>query len=66
MTQTIQARDLTLHDIKAKFGLRLAEDEQFFWEWSDGLPTITDLEKRSLDQGKLTISTWLSTPCLKA
>lgn len=52
MTQTIQVRDLTLNDIKTKFGLRLAKDEQFFREWIDDLPVVTDPEKRSLDQVK--------------
>ena len=52
MVQTIQARNLTLHDVKAKFGLRLASDHQFFREWIDDLPEITELEKRSLDQVK--------------
>lgn len=49
MVQTIQAKDLTLHDVKEKFGLKQAEDEQFFWEWLADLPELTDLEKRSLD-----------------
>lgn len=53
MVQTIQARNLTLHDVKVKFGLRLAEDDQFFGEWRDELPELTDLEKRSLDQVKV-------------
>jgi hypothetical protein len=52
MVQTILARDLTLHDVKAKFGLRLASDNQFFREWIDDLPEITELEKRSLEQVK--------------
>lgn len=51
MAQTIQARNLTLHDVKVKFDLRLASDDQFFREWRDELP-LTDLEKRSLDQVK--------------
>lgn len=52
MVQTIQARDLTLHDVKAKFGLRWLSDDQFFREWIDDLPELTDLDKRSLDQVK--------------
>lgn len=52
MVQTIQAKDLTLHDVKVKFGLKLAEDEQFFREWIDDLSEISELEKRSLDQVK--------------
>lgn len=52
MVSTIQAKELTLHDVKEKFGLKQAEDEQFFPEWLDNLPEITDLEKSSLDQVK--------------
>jgi hypothetical protein len=52
MVQIIQAKDLTLHDVKVKFGLKQAEDEQFFREWRDELPEFTDLEKRSLDRVK--------------
>ncbi len=52
MVQTIQAKDLTLHDVKEKFGLKQAEDEQFFGEWLDDLPELTDLEMRSLDRVK--------------
>ena len=52
MVQTIQAKDLSLHDIKEKFGLKQAEDEQFFREWIDNLPELTDLEKSLLDQVK--------------
>ena len=52
MTQTIQAKTLTLRDVKTKFNLQLSEDEQFFREWIDDLPEITDEEKRYLDKIK--------------
>lgn len=52
MTQSLQAKTLTLHDVKTKFNLQLAEDEQFFPEWIDDLPEITDEEKRYLDKVK--------------
>lgn len=52
MVQTIQAQNLILHDVKEKFGLKLAEDKQFFREWLDDLPELTDSEERSLDQVK--------------
>ena len=52
MTQTIQAKTLTLHDVKTKFNFQLCEDEQFFREWMDDLPEITDEEKRYLDKVK--------------
>ncbi|MEG3937653.1 MULTISPECIES: hypothetical protein [unclassified Microcoleus] len=50
MTQSIQAKALTLGDVKTKFNFQLAEDEQFFREWIDDLPEITEEEKRYLDK----------------
>ena len=52
MTQTIQAKTLTLHDVETKFNFKLCEDEEFFREWIDDLPEITDDKKRSLDKLK--------------
>jgi hypothetical protein len=52
MTQTFQAKTLTLRDVKTKFNCQLAEEEQFFREWIDDLPEITDEEKRYLDKVK--------------
>jgi hypothetical protein len=53
MTQSIQAKALTLRDVKTKFNFQLAQDEQFFREWIDDLPEITDEEKRYLDKIKV-------------
>ncbi len=50
MVQTIQARDITLHDLETKFGLTLVEIDQFFREWQDDLPEISDSEKQRLDR----------------
>jgi hypothetical protein len=52
MTQSIQAKTLTLRDVKTKFNFQFCEDEQFFREWIDDLPEITDEEKRYLDKVK--------------
>lgn len=52
MSETITATNLTLYDIETKFNLQLSEDEQFFREWLDDLPEITDLEKHGLDKLK--------------
>jgi hypothetical protein len=52
MVQTISGQDLTLHDVKEKFSLKPAEDEQFFFEWQGEIPEISDEEKRSLDRVK--------------
>ncbi|MCL1465584.1 type I restriction enzyme HsdR N-terminal domain-containing protein [Argonema galeatum] len=52
MVQTFQATEITLYDLKARFGLEIVEDEQFFREWLDNLPEITDMEKQRLDRVK--------------
>lgn len=52
MVQTIQAKDITLRDLITNFGIQLIEDDQFFREWQDNVPEITDLEKQLLDRVK--------------
>lgn len=52
MTQIIQAKDITLQQLKTIFGLDLVENDQFFREWQDNLPEITDLQKQLLDDVK--------------
>jgi hypothetical protein len=52
MVQTIQAKDITLSELEAIYGLQLVEDDQFFREWQDNLLEITDLEKQRLDRVK--------------
>ena len=52
MTQSLQAKTLTLLDVETKFNFKLCEDEQFFREWIDDLPEISDDKKRSLDNVK--------------
>ncbi len=52
MTQTIQAKDIDLRYLIDNFGIQLVLDEQFFREWQDDLPAITDLDKQLLDKVK--------------
>ena len=52
MVQTIQAKNLTLYEVERKFGLILVQDEQFFREWLDDLPELTDGEQQRLDRVK--------------
>jgi hypothetical protein len=52
MVQTIKASDLTLHEVKTKFGLIETQDESFFPEWQENLPKLTESEKQALDQIK--------------
>lgn len=50
MVQTIQAQDLSLEELQEHFGLQLTTDSQFFPDWQDNLPSLTDQEKRSLER----------------
>lgn len=52
MVETIQARNITLLDLVDKFNLQLVEDEQFFGDWGDDLPELTEFEKQFLDKVK--------------
>ena len=52
MPDTVAARKIKLYDLKAKFGLRKAQDEAFFLEWSVGLPEVTETERSTLDRIK--------------
>jgi hypothetical protein len=52
MLQTIQAKDIDLRYLITHFCIQLVEDEQFFQEWQDDLPEISDSDKRLLDKVK--------------
>lgn len=52
MVRVIQAHNLNIVFLEEKFGLRLADSKQFFTEWLNDLPEITDLEKQYLDRVK--------------
>ena len=52
MVQTIQAKNVTLEELQTLFGLQLIRDDDFFREWQDELPEITDFQTRQLDQIK--------------
>lgn len=65
MVQTIQATNINLYDLERKFGLQLVEDEQFFREWVDDLPQLTDLEKQQLDRVKASYFNLAERPMLE-
>jgi len=52
MTKTMNARDVTLHDLRSKFGLQFVQDLQFFPEWQADLPEISLTDKQQLDRVK--------------
>ncbi|MBO1350219.1 MAG: restriction endonuclease subunit R [Hormoscilla sp. GUM202] len=52
MVETIQAKNLELHEVEEKFGLQLVDDDRFFREWQDDLPELTEIERQRLDRVK--------------
>lgn len=52
MVTVIQAQTVNIIDLEEKFGLQLAESDDFFSEWFTNLPEITELEKQALDRVK--------------
>ncbi len=42
MVQTTQARDISLYELEEKFGLELITKADFFTEWVESLPALTD------------------------
>ncbi|WP_293152426.1 hypothetical protein [Okeania sp. SIO2C9] len=49
MTQTLPAKDINIRYLIDNFGLQKNQGEEFFREWQDNLPELTDLEKQLLD-----------------
>ena len=52
MAQTLAAEKVTLYDLKKQFGLQRVEDAQFFQEWREDLPELTDSERQRLERVK--------------
>jgi hypothetical protein len=50
MGQTLSAEKLTLYDLAQRFGLRQAEDTDFFAEWQTGLLPLTEAEQQRLER----------------
>jgi hypothetical protein len=50
MTQTLQARNVTIRDLIDQFGLRWVRDRAFFSEWREDLPEITEQDQKVLDR----------------
>jgi type I site-specific restriction endonuclease len=50
MVLIIQARDISLYELEEKFDLYLVTDSDFFPEWIENLPPLTDAEKQVLDR----------------
>ncbi|MBZ8178535.1 type I restriction endonuclease subunit R [Oscillatoria salina] len=52
MVQVISAEDITLEEIQAQFQLQQATNADFFPEWQENLPSLTDTEKQALKRIK--------------
>ena len=52
MAQTIPAQDITINDLKTKFNLQQTNERQFFREWQDNLPEVSESEKQLLERIK--------------
>ena len=50
MPRVLQAGELTLHDVKTKFGLQHVSHDDFFQEWQETGIEITETEKEWLDR----------------
>jgi len=64
MTQTLQAKDIDLRYLIDNFGIQLVLDDQFFQEWQEDLPEITELDKQLLDKVKFGYLNLLNYPSL--
>jgi hypothetical protein len=62
MVQTIPAREITLRELTTTFNLQFVEDEQFFREWQDELPEVTEAEKQRLDRVKASYANLIEYP----
>lgn len=52
MTNLLLASEVTLGDLREKFHLTWSKNNQFFTEWLDELPPLTEAEKSILDRVK--------------
>ena len=52
MLQVIPAQNITLSQLTEISGLTITYNDQFFTEWLDNLPEITNIEKQQLDRVK--------------
>ncbi|HBQ97740.1 MULTISPECIES: restriction endonuclease subunit R [unclassified Roseofilum] len=52
MPTTVPAQTITLRELIDRFGLTLTEDEEFFPEWQENLPEISQSDRQLLDKVK--------------
>jgi hypothetical protein len=64
MVLTIQASLIPIDELEQQFGLIEVEDTQFFPEWQNNLPELSDIEKQMLDKLKRGYFNFLKHPPL--
>lgn len=64
MVQTLQATEVTLRTLIDRFGLVRINDQQFFREWQEDLPEITEADQQFLDRIKASYLNLLENPPL--
>ncbi|HAA31000.1 MAG TPA: restriction endonuclease subunit R [Cyanobacteria bacterium UBA8553] len=64
MVQTIPAQAVDLRYLIEHFAIQLVEDDQFFREWQDNLPEISEADKQLLDKVKAGFLNLLNYPPL--
>ncbi len=52
MIQTIAAREITLEELREKFNLQEVNEPEFFREWQENLPSLTEEDKKALARVK--------------
>ncbi|MBD2596227.1 restriction endonuclease subunit R [Nostoc spongiaeforme FACHB-130] len=52
MVQVVQAQNIGLAYLEERFSLQISEDERFFTEWLENLPSVTTLDQQYLDRVK--------------
>ena len=52
MIETVQAKDISLEELQEYFGLKRTTNPDFFTEWIESLPSLTNEEKSALNRVK--------------
>ncbi|NJR21545.1 MAG: restriction endonuclease subunit R [Richelia sp. CSU_2_1] len=52
MVQKLAAKDINLRYLIDNYGLQLVRNPEFFQEWQENLPEVTDIDKQLLDRVK--------------
>ncbi|GAA6621382.1 restriction endonuclease subunit R [Scytonema sp. NUACC26] len=65
MVTVIQAEKVKLYDLEKKFNLKFVDSPEWFNEWQQDLPELTDYEKQELDRVKASYLNLVKRPMLE-